>query len=442
MFHFIIIMFMALLYIIQGFIDHKTINIIFIFITLVVFLLTFVKLSLKNKVFTGFLFVIGIAIHFIYGNRGLNLLDGLTQNLSLLTIILLAPLISLPLKGEGVLEGIIKRLERNHYNNKKTYDSTSSFMLMLAPILNMGAIRIVNDLIDHLKINGRLLTNAYYAGFTPAIMWSPFFVSVGLVVSSIGLPYMSYMPVGIAFAIIQFVIAFIILRPSEDNDKVKFVYEDSESLKMNYLFIASYIIVLISFLTAMEVITKKPILLLVSINCILIPILWTLIRQKWCWMKRQIKIYKNDIVNNTNLEAALFLSAGLFGSALIHTPITNTLELALNWSAQISIMVVFILVVGFVTTMAFLGIHQIIIIPIVLPLLTVMDIEVSLQAIAFIAIYSWMISTSISPLNVLNIIISQAAHTNGIKSAFNWNGKFFLVSFLSAMIFVYILNLI
>lgn len=442
MLYFITFMLMTLLYITQGLLQNQIINIVFVIITLLAFLLSFKKLSRNNRVFTGFLFLTGIVIHFIYGKKGLDLFNGLTQNLSLLVIILLAPLISLPLKGEGLLAGIVKNLNNHRLDDRKTYDSVSSFMLLLAPILNMGAVRIVHGLIEHVKINGRLLTNAYYAGFTPAIMWSPFFVSVGMVVSLIELPYLTYMPVGISFAIIQFIIALFILRPRKNDELIQSYAKENESLKENYLMIISYIVLLVVLITALEAITKRPILLLVSINCLMIPFLWTLFRHKWRWMKEQIQVYKNDITTNTSLEAALFLSAGLFGNALTHTPITSVLEKAIDWSAQVSIVLVFIFVVGFVTLMAFLGVHQVIVIPIVLPLLIVPGVGMTLHTVAFTAIYSWLISTSISPLNVLNIIISQAAHTNGIKSAFNWNGKYFLVSFLTAIIFVFFINLV
>ncbi|MEI3599298.1 MULTISPECIES: hypothetical protein [unclassified Oceanobacillus] len=49
------------------------------------------------------LFSAGILIHYFYGNSGLDLLEGLTQNLAILSTILLTPLIFLPLEGEGVI---------------------------------------------------------------------------------------------------------------------------------------------------------------------------------------------------------------------------------------------------------------------------------------------------------------------------------------------------
>src|SRR5699024_590005 len=125
-----------------------------------------------------------------------------------------------------------------------------------------------------------------------------------------------------------------------------------------YILLSLFILLLISLLIILEVITGLPILLLVSINCIVIPALWTLIRNKKRWMAKQINEFKNQMVSKTNMEAALFLSAGLFGSALMNTPIATVLKRAITWSAQGTVLLVFIFVIVFITLMAFLGITR------------------------------------------------------------------------------------
>ena len=190
----------------------------------------------------------------------------------------------------------------------------------------------------------------------------------------------------------------------------------------------------------LEAISNLQILLLVSINCIAIPAFWTIVRNKWKWMKNQIYNYKDEMVKNSNMEVALFLSAGLFGNALMHTPIATVLKSAITWAAKGSVLLVFLFVVSFITIMAFFGIHQIIAVPVVFPLLLTPEIDVTLYTAAFMCIFSWMFSSSISPLNALNIIISQCVHVNGIRIALNWNGEFFLTSFISACVYVVLLN--
>jgi hypothetical protein len=68
------------------------------------------------------------------------------------------------------------------------------------------------------------------------------------------------------------------------------------------------------------------------------------------------------------------------------------------------------------------------------------DINISLLAAAFMCIFTWMLSASLSPLNALNIIISSCVHVNGVKVGVNWNGKYFLATFIVAMGYVLFLN--
>src|SRR5699024_9229085 len=130
----------------------------------------------------------------------------------------------------------------------------------------------------------------------------------------------------------------------------------------------------------------------------------------------------------------------LFGSALMNTPIATVLKRAITWSAQGTVLLVFIFVIVFITLMAFLGIHQIISTPIVFPLLLTPEIDVTLHTAACICIYTWMFSSSINPLNALHMIISNCIHVTGMNVAFNWNGVIFISSFVIACTYGVILN--
>src|SRR5699024_6783664 len=156
----------------------------------------------------------GIIINFIYGYRGLGLFDGITQNLPLLAIILLAPLISLPLRGEGVITNVIHKVIEYRDDDREIFHGVTSFMIVLAAIFNIGALRIIHGFIEDFNFDNKLFSHAYYRGFTPAVVWSPFFASFGVVISMAEMSYISYMPVGIVFAAIQFTIAMLIMRPS------------------------------------------------------------------------------------------------------------------------------------------------------------------------------------------------------------------------------------
>lgn len=443
MFHFIMIMLMCFFYITQSLVEHDVVNILYILTCLTAFLLAFRRLGKKNKVFTGFLFTAGVVIHYLYGNTGLELVDGITQNLALLSIILLAPMISFPLEGEGVIKTVVAKLNEWKEDPRKSFFGVSSFMMMLAPILNMGAIRVVHGFVGKTPMVPKLLSHAYIGGFTPAVVWSPFFASVGIVISMANMPYVTYMPIGIIFSLIMVFAAIILFRPEKNEiaaTREEPVFEMEQDNRRDYLLLILFVLFLVLLLIVLEFLTKLPMLLLVSMNCVFIPLLWTLVRNKWGWIKGEMLRYKDSITSNSNMEISLFLSAGLFGNALMHTPITSSLGSAIIWASQWSVLLVALFVVLFITMLALLGIHQIISIPIIFPLLLVPEVDVTLFAAAFMCIFSWMFSSTLSPLNALNIIISSCVRTNGVKVGVIWNGKYFLVIFIAALGYVLLLN--
>ncbi|MEC5423251.1 hypothetical protein QGM71_07025 [Virgibacillus sp. C22-A2] len=432
-----------MLYILQEIIPAEPLITLFTIVCIVVFFLAFYQLNKNGKIFTGSLFVIGVSIHIVYGNTWLDLFEGITQNLALLSIILLAPLISIPLKQEGIIHTVITKLEELQSNERKTFYGVSSFMMILAPILNMGAIRIVHGFVNELKLTPKILSHAYYVGFTPAIIWSPFFASVGIVLYMTEIAYMSYMLVGILFAFMQVTLGILLFRPKDNGDVLLIGDKKADSKdRRNIYLLVGFVICLVSLLIFLEAITQQPMLLLVCVTCLFIPFLWMIIRNKWSEMREEMTIYKRQVTNHSNMEMGLFLSAGLFGNALIHTPIVSMLRTAIIWSSKATVLLLFLFIICFVTLMAVMGIHQIIVIPLILTILSSPDVNVSLLAAAFMCIFSWMLSASISPLNALNIIISQCVRTNGLRVAFAWNRNYFLGLTGLAFVYVYLLDFI
>ncbi|WP_233201470.1 hypothetical protein [Sporosarcina sp. P13] len=401
----------------------------------------------KARIFTLVLFISGMIIHFLNGNRGFNLLEGITQNLALLTILILAPLISIPLKHEGIIDSIVFSFTKNLNDERKSFYGVSSFMLLLTPILNMGSIRIVHGFVGNIGFQPKILTSAYFTGFTFAVLWSPFFASVGIVISILHISYMSYFFVGVIFAFIQVVVAILLLRPkasiyekTENTTEQSAEIEVDTSKSKNILLLLAFVLGLLLLLIGMESLLKKPMLLLVSFICILVPLVWILFRRKWSVAKSEYKLFKSNLLLNNRMEITLFLSAGLFGNAIANTPMVNVLGSIIEWSVQESLAILFSFILLFVTAMAIIGVHQIISVPLILMTLVETGIAYNPITIAFMCVFSWMLSSSVSPLNALNIIISQNARENGVKVAIMWHGIYFLTTTCIAFMYIYIID--
>ena len=182
MLRFALILTMCFLYIIDSFIANETLSIFYSILTVIVFFTSWLLLERKSKIFTLLLLIIGMCIHYSVNGLGLVLFQGITQNMPLLSILILAPLLSIPLKREGIIGSTVLYLDNLKNNPRNIFYGLSSVMVIVSPILNMGALRIVHGLVENIKVAPKVLSKSYYIGFTPAVIWSPFFASVGIVI--------------------------------------------------------------------------------------------------------------------------------------------------------------------------------------------------------------------------------------------------------------------
>lgn len=446
MIRFSLVLSMCFLYILEAFVPHMYISFIFNMAAAAVFFTMMPLLDRKGRIFTLGLFSVGITIHYAVGDRGMLLIQGITQNMALLSILILAPLLSIPLRREGIIDTVITYLNQLKNNPAYTFYGISSFMMTLAPILNMGALRIVHGFVENIKIPSKLLSRSYYIGFTPAVIWSPFFASVGIVLFYLDITYLSYVVFGVFFAILQMAVGIILFRPARAVAEAAALEREAESSapdkrrKRDLYALAGFVFGLVLLLIVMEQVTQKSMLLLVSMVCCIVPAGWMILRNQKKAVKEEISLYKSKILAQ-KMEICLFLSAGLFGNAVSHTPVKQLLEQSMHWSAQQSIGILFSFIILFVTFMAFLGVHQIIVIPLILTSLNFAEMpDITVISVAFMCIFTWMLSSSISPLNAMNIIISQCVQKNGLTVAFRWNGSYFLSVTAMAFLYVYILN--
>ncbi|RNF40210.1 hypothetical protein [Planococcus salinus] len=440
---FALILIMCLLYIVNSFIGNDVINTVYNSLAILVFFSLWLLLDKKGKIFTSTLLLIGMAIHFFMSGAGLGLFRGITQNMPLLAILILAPLLSVPLKREGIIGSTVSYLDDLKNNQRNIFYGLSSVMVVVSPILNMGALRIVHGFVENIKISPKVLSKSYYIGFTPSVIWSPFFASVGIVIYYLDITYLSYLPVGIAFALVQLAFGIFLFRPNvliEKKTGIAPTDEEGAEQKKHIFMLVSYVFLIVVLLISLEQWLHKSMLLLVSIVCLVIPIVWFLLRGTTGILKKEMFLYKDKLLTQTKTEICLFLSAGVFGNAIARTPVKTMVEQAIQWASLHTVGILFLFIVGCVTLLALLGVHQIITVPLVLTAVISADIQLHPSLIAFMCIFSWMLSSAISPLNAMNIIISACVKKNGVTVAYRWNGAYFLFTSFAALTYVYVLN--
>lgn len=123
-------------------------------------------------------------------------------------------------------------------------------------------------------------------------------------------------------------------------------------------------------------------------------------------------------------EITLFLSAGFFASAIANTPITERIEYYLLSIVDISLILFAFIIFIIVFVFAFIGVHQIIVVPILAAQIQASAIGLTPEMLALIFILAWSVTVIVCPLSAINIIVSNCVKQNGFTVGFRWNGRF------------------
>ncbi|WP_390217067.1 hypothetical protein [Halobacillus seohaensis] len=374
-------------------------------------------------------------------------LEGIQQNLPLLTLIILVPLLSIPLKTGGYFASLNYFMKKWENNPRLAFFGLSSFIALISPILNMGTVKMVHEMVQKLNISPKILGKSYLIGFTSAMLWSPYFASVALVLHQVGGEISRYIGIGLSVAVIQLGIGNLLFNSSvkeklskkEKPRPTQVEVEENTSFHLRKIGkLVGMLVTLIISLLVLEYITSISMLMLVSIIAITMPILWGILTFKWRKLLLEWKNYSRSVSLMDN-EITLFLSAGLFGRALTNTTFASYIQTFLLGFAEHSLLLFVLIIFGLVLVCAFIGIHQIVVIPILAAQVSASNLGISPEFLALIFIMSWSMTAVLCPLNAINIIVSKCLSRNGLTIGFRWNGTYIMsvVSLVIVVITVY-----
>ncbi|SFJ49217.1 hypothetical protein SAMN04487936_102388 [Halobacillus dabanensis] len=374
-------------------------------------------------------------------------LEGIQQNLPLLALISLVPMLSIPLKAGGYFHSIKHFMRKWEDQPRLAFFGLSSFLALISPILNMGSVKIVHEMVDKLRINPMILGKSYLIGFTSSMLWSPYFASVAIVLHEVGGRFNQYIVLGMAVALLQLIIGnLLFLRSSKKlygngkrgKEDLTGEVEDDQVHRGNLLKILCMLVVMIFSLLILEHVTRISMLTLVSLIAVFVPLLWAAVLNQWKVLATEFEGYLRKI-SHMDHEITLFLSAGLFGLAIRNTVFADQLQSFLMGFAEQSLLLFVLIIFLVVLFFAFIGVHQIVVIPILASQVSASSVGMSPEFLALIFIMSWSITAVLCPLNAINIIVSNCLERNGFTIGFRWNGTYVmsLVSILIVALTVY-----
>ncbi|MCJ8325983.1 MAG: tellurium resistance protein TerC [Campylobacterales bacterium] len=319
-------------------------------------------------------------------------------------ISLLIGITFLKLVSKPKLENI-KNPPRGEKSFIKTYISLHFF----SSIINISASLLLADkLFKHKKASKSqiiLLTRA----FSSAAYWSPFFVAFAIV--------LTYLP-NISIKIVMFsglILALCSSLITYFEMKINYNLDEFEGYDINLR--TSYIPILLAFFILLSTYLNEnlKILVLIPLYAFILTCLILFIKNG---IKHSLFILKNFILEDLSLmklEISLFILAGIF--SVLVTSIISSINFSYDftylnyftWDKAALILLVFII-------LAFIGIHPIITISIIAPILE--NINHTLFAMVFLM--AWSITVCASPFSGANLTLYSRYNINP-KEIFSLN---------------------
>lgn len=431
---------MCLIFLIQYFVDTQWLQYMVVIMSLIAFMGSTVKADPFPRWLGITMMGIGIILEFQKGTGIEGISDGIFTILPLLCLITLAPLLSLPLKLGGYFEAVSALLTNQLDQPKKLYAGITSTLFVLSPVLSLGSVRIIHEFLEDLKLPSSLSSKSYVVGFTTAVMWSPYFASVSLVLYYLNVPFNEYILYGLGLAIISLIIGYVLFSVWGQSDSLekkplrKVSFEKNHRLQLMKL--ALFVVGLMSTCLVVEHLSRWSMVVIVCMMSILVPFLYAAITRSWKQIILPLKDFRDRTVPMLNNEIMLFMSAGLLGFALKGTSVANGISEFLISLAQQSFFLYAIAVMTIVLLITFVGIHQIAAVGALAMQLNADDIGISNLSLAMLLLLTWSTSTALSPFSGLNLMVSRFTGTSGVKTGLYANGIHLLLFAIIGIIII------
>jgi hypothetical protein len=362
-------------------------------------------LSNVNR-FIVFALILTGSICLILENAGIQkAIFGFGENINLLSLFLLIPIIGTFMSSAGYLS-TLKQVVQSKKETIGQHPYRFSFILSatIGLLLNFGAMAIVKRIIEESfsRYQNQKLTLTIMRGFATSMLWSPYFVNVGLVLVIFDVSWIDIAGFGLFLAVIYIAISLMMFKfIAFDNDPViEQVAQDQKNISTSSLRpFLTFSVVLISLSFILDLLLHVKMLTIVTLLAIVLPFIWALFSKIFKTFVQDVTEQVLHSFQRLKNELAVFISAGYLGMAMSVTEIGTYLSTFLYQTSFNSVYLLTLLLVILATALAQIGIHPVIIVIGIGSALSPAKFGVSPDYLALVLLVSWTVATQLSPFS-------------------------------------------
>jgi hypothetical protein len=433
---------MSILFLIHYFIEIQWLQYLLVIVSLIAFFGSVSKANRFPRIVGIMMMGIGMIVEWNKGTGIEGISEGIILILPLLSLLTLVPLLAIPLRLGGYFESISLLLNHLLHQPKKLFTGVTGTLFLLSPVLNLGSVKIIHEFLEDLKFPSAMTAKGYIMGFTTAIMWSPYFASVSLVLHYLDVSFNEYILYGISLGLLSLVVGNILFAFWIKRNPLALgshMGKIDKKIRNQLTKLILLILILLAVCLGVESITHWSMMVIVCLMSIIVPLIFGMITFEWKRMVPLLIDYRDRTVPMMNNEIMLFMSAGMLAFAMKGTTVMNEISGIFMFFANQSFFLFALAILIFVLVVSYVGIHQIAAVGVLAMQLNPTDLGISNIELALILLLSWSISTALSPFSGLNLMVSRLAGISGIKEGLRVNGlHVFIFSIVSIVIISFI----
>ncbi len=313
----------------------------------------------------------------------------------------------------------------------KAYIQTLLGLNITSSVINISSPILMADRIHRVRPLDRFTTQSLTRVFCGVSSWSPFFAAMAVVLTYTGEAKISWLiAAGLPFTLLGLSIVFAEARIRYRNEVENFI---GYPMHLNSIIIP--LLLALAVLGGSWLLPKTSVLDIIAISALLITLGSLGVRNGLHKSIMQVKQYVIDGLPRIVNELTLFLAAGLIAagmSALIRQNIVPNPFSVFDASTAAQLL-------GIMLMLAAIGIHPVILISSLGPLMLTLDPDPNLLAITYLL--AWNLGTCSSPLSGTNLVFQGRYDIPSWKAAM-WNWPYALVMYGFAVVWLQVLEII
>ncbi|AXF55190.1 hypothetical protein [Salicibibacter kimchii] len=429
-------------YLLYVFVPNDFFLITFTFFCLLLILVSLPSLKGIPAITIVLLLIGGTWIHISQGGDFQTWFLAFGENASILTLFITVPLLSIPIRVGYYLDALDDFYKRRISNANQFYFMSSSTSFLFGVLLNLGALPLLYQMLNteqNKPLSGKL-RKALLRGYVLAVMWSPYFISMALVISYFDVSWAQIFPFGVIIALTGLAVSYGMERERKPSNE--FVQMDvtphntrgKSANKLKQLMAIGLIITASVFV--LEFYSGLSVIVIVSLVAVCAAIVWSLFLRK---MKPFLAEFKHTYfvsLPRMKIELVLFATAGFFGAVIVQTDFNQWMDQFFQLIGT-NIIILAVVIISVVVLLSIVGIHSIVTVTLMAVSLSELpQFEDAHLAIALILLTSWSLSAVISPFSGLTLLTSSLTNRSSFQVGMKENWVFALILFIVVVIVI------